>query len=155
MILRTIKCGGGILMSKAKAPYYEIPSGELADWILQQGEERWWNVDGDSLLTGLLSFPCPGDELAEELLRINKPLHVLVSANHADAKGEIIGKDKLDGLVGRMGENVVISGKIPPWVNDRVLCLRWKGAPVEWLLVEDTETSEENQRDIAAGSREE
>ena len=53
-------------------PYYTVPAGELAAWIEQQGDDTWWNVDGDSILTGILSFPSPGDELAAELRRINE-----------------------------------------------------------------------------------
>ena len=39
-------------------PYYEVPSSELAAWLEQQGKDRWWNVDGDPLLTGEMPFPC-------------------------------------------------------------------------------------------------
>jgi hypothetical protein len=39
-------------------PYFRLPARELAAWIEQQGADTWWNVDGDSILTGRLSFPC-------------------------------------------------------------------------------------------------
>jgi hypothetical protein len=58
------------------SPHYAISSAELGAWIAEQGTDRWWNVDGDPLLTGSLSFPCPGDELAEELRRIDRLLLV-------------------------------------------------------------------------------
>jgi hypothetical protein len=140
-------------MSLPSEPHYEIPSAELAAWIDQQGSERWWNVDGDLLLTGRLSFPCPGDELAEELRRINRSLLILTCKGNADAQGQVIGMERLDALVDHLGENVVIAGPKPSWVNDRVLLLRWKADRENWLLIED-ESTKRNQQDIAAGAGE-
>ena len=67
-------------MSIRDEPFYTLPAGELAAWIEQQGGDTWWNVDGDSILTGKLSLPSPGDELAEEIRRINRLL-LLLSIN--------------------------------------------------------------------------
>lgn len=46
-----------------------LSSEELASWLDRQGPESWWLVDGDSLLTGLLFFPCTGDVLATDSRR--------------------------------------------------------------------------------------
>jgi hypothetical protein len=46
-------------MSLRDEPHYTIASSELASWLEMQGTDRWWSVDGDPLLTGRLSLPCP------------------------------------------------------------------------------------------------
>ena len=130
-------------------PHYEIPSGELAAWVERQGTDRWWNVDGDPLLTGRLTFPAPGDELAAELRRINLPL--LIQDPHNRGQGQVIGRDQLDGLVARLGDGAQVSGPKPPWVSDRVFSLCWKGTDEDWLLIEDQETTEKSREDVAAG----
>src|SRR5262249_30037535 len=55
-------------------PHYELPSAELAAWLEERGPDRWWNVDGDPLLTGRLTFPCPARHLAAALRSIPRPL---------------------------------------------------------------------------------
>lgn len=139
-------------MSIPNEPHYEIAATELAAWIEKQGADRWWNVDGDPLLTGRLMFPCPGDELAAELRRINRPLLVLDKHKSPDAKGQPITHEQLDALVGRLGENVQISEPLPSWVADRLFFLCWKGRADDWLLVEDEETTERIRADVAAGA---
>jgi hypothetical protein len=133
------------LASIPRGPHYEILSSELATWLLEQGEDRWWNVDGDPLLTGRLTFPCPASELAEELRKINRPLLVQAKKDDIEAKGQRVGKDKLNDLVSHFAENMKVfgTGEMPPWGGDRLLYLRWKGAPDEWLLAEDSETTEQ------------
>jgi hypothetical protein len=122
-------------------PHYEVPSSELAAWLEQQGEDRWWNVDGDPLLTGRLTFPCPADELAAELRQINRPLLVQAKKDDAGAKGQPVHRDKLNELVEHFG-------------RDRLLYLCWKEAPYgwlrEWLLVEDSVATEQSKADEAA-----
>ncbi len=126
-------------------PHYEIASPELASWLEEQGKHRWWNVDGDPLLTGRRTFPCPAEELAVELFRINRPLLVQAKKDDRNAKGQRIGKEQLNELVGHFAENLHVfsTGEMPPWGGDRLLYLRWKGAADEWLLAEDTETTEQ------------
>ena len=133
-------------------PHYEIHAAELAEWLEQQGTDTWWNVDGDPLLTGRLTFPCPADELAAELRKIDLPLLVQANKDDAGAKGQLIKKDRLDGLVGRFAEGVAVpdQGQAPPGGGDRVLYLCWKGSANDWLLVEDRETTEEMRADEEA-----
>ena len=137
------------MASIASGPHFEIPSVELAAWVEKQGENRWWNVDGDPLLTGRLEFPCPADELADELKRINRPL--LVQAKETDAKGQQVGWNQIDGLVSHFYETIHTNGHAqPPWATDRFLYLCWKGSNNEWLLAEDSVTTKQNEADVTA-----
>ena len=142
-------------MSLRDQPHYRIESSQLADWILQQGEDRWWNVDGDALLTGRLSFPVPGDELAAELKRISRMLLVQDRRKPPSGHGELITAQNLDALATRLGDNVGTSGPVPSWAKDRLFILGWEGSEDEWLLVEDEETTERSREDaaIAQGAR--
>jgi hypothetical protein len=135
------------LTSIPVGPHYEIASTDLAAWLEEQGKDRWWNVDGDPLLTGRLTFPCPASDLAADLRKIGRPLLVQAKAEDKDAQGQPVGKDKLNELVGHFYENLHAprGGELPPWGRDRLLYLRWKGSPDEWLLTEDSETTEQMQ----------
>jgi len=144
-------------MSIQNKPHYVLPASALAQWLDQQGADLWWNVDGDSYLTALITFPCPGDELAAELRRINSTLLVLDKSQSQEAKGQVIDETRLDELVGRLGDDVPVTvgkGK-PSWAENRVLYLSWKDRHEEWLLVEDRETTESSREEAAAkgGSR--
>ena len=134
-------------------PHYMIASSELAAWLEGQGTDRWWNVDGDPLLTGRLSFPCPADELADELRRINRMLLVQDRRKDPSGRGERIVAQDLDGLATRLGDNVQTNGTKPAWANDRVFFLCWADRGDEWLLAEDEETTESSRADAAQGAR--
>lgn len=127
----------------------EISSIELAMWIEGQGEDIWWNVDGDPLLTGQISFPCPANELANELRRLNRPLLVHSRSKAAIPEGTVIDHIQLERFVSRLGDNIQLKGGRPAWMHDRVIPLSWKNDPerVEWLLIEDDETSESSRAD--------
>jgi hypothetical protein len=133
------------LASIPVGPHYEIASTDLAAWLEEQGKDRWWNVDGDPLLTGRRTFPCPASDLAAELREINRPLLVQAKKDDTSAKGQPIRKSKLDELVGHFFDDLHVSGgaEVPPWSGDRLLYLRWTGAPDDWLLEEDSETTED------------
>ena len=137
-------------------PHYEIPSRELAGWLDDQGENTWWNVDGDPLLTGMMIFPCPSVALGAALRKINQPLLVQARQDDAEAKGQIIGKEKLNDVVGRFSENLHVQGDAPAWGGDRLLYLCWKGkpdeAPPEWLLAEDSEAKQQLAVDTGKGT---
>jgi hypothetical protein len=136
---RVLTCLTGI----RAGPHFEISSTELAAWLEQQGVDRWWNVDGDPLLAGRLSFPCPADELAAELTKINRPLLVEVKGNDVGAKGQRIGKEKLDEFVGRFADDIrgVPGEEMPAWSADRFLYLSWKDRHYDWFLTEDSRTT--------------
>lgn len=136
-------------MSLQDASHYKIESSELADWLMNQGADRWWNVDGDPLLTGRLSFPVPSDELAAELRRINRMLLVQDRRKTPSGQGEQITVREMDALVTHMGDDVEIKGKTPTWVKDRLFFLCWAGSTDDWLLVEDKETAERSREDAA------
>jgi hypothetical protein len=138
-------------MSIRDEPHYEVPSADLASWIERQGD-RWWNIDGDRILTGRLSFPCPGDELAGELRRLNRSLLVQDRRPQPEGKGEVIGADRLDELATTLGDSIHIvrDGVKPTWAQDRLFFLSWKGRDDEWMLVEDSQTTESNRADVAS-----
>jgi hypothetical protein len=142
----------GYLTGLRAGPHYEIQSIDLGDWLLEQGEEQWWNVDGDPLLTGRMTFPCAAGSLARELRKINRPLLVQAKKGDAEAKGQAIGKDQLNEVVGHFAENLHGSGEgeMPKWSADRLLFLCWKGTSNEWLLAEDSETTEQIKAEDAA-----
>jgi hypothetical protein len=142
----------GYLTGLRAGPHYEISSPELADWLLEQGEEQCWNVDGDPLLTGRMTFPCPAAPLARELRKVNRPLLVRAKKGDAEAKGQPIGKDKLNEVVEHFAENLHVSrdDEMPKWGGDRLLYLCWKGTSNEWLLAEDSETTEQMKAEDTA-----
>jgi hypothetical protein len=128
-------------------PHYEIPSAELATWLEEQGKHRWWNVDGDPLLTGRMTFPCPAAELAAELRAIGRPLLIQAKKDDTGAKGQVISKEKLNAVVERFAGSLQVSGggRTLQSGGDRLLYLCWKGTSNEWLLAEDSETTEQMQ----------
>lgn len=143
----------GEKMEPGDGSYYEISPGLLAEWIENQGADRWWRVDGDPLLTGLLSFPCPGDELADKLRRIQRTFHRTLQV-HGRGKetphpGELTWRD-LDAFTEPFG---ALAGDRPTGDQDRMLVLRWNGDGDEWLLIEDEGASEFYRREAASQGR--
>jgi hypothetical protein len=124
-------------MSLQDEPHYELPASALANWVERQGVDLWWSVDGDRLLGGLMPFPCPGDELAAQLRRLDRPLLVFDKCKNPEARGQVIGADRLDELVDRLGHDVT--------TEYRLLYLSWKGSETPWLLVEDRATTAEEE----------
>ncbi len=112
-------------MDFKKSPHYILPARTLAEWIESQ-PEKWWSVDGDPLLTSLVDFPCPGDELAPVIRQVGKDL-VLQDKNPVSrADGEVIAGDRLDELSDTSNRK-----------HHKILRLSWKGSDVDWLLIED------------------
>jgi len=128
---------------------FDLPAAVLADWIDKQGEDRWWNVDGDPFLMSHLFLPCPGDELSAELRRIGRPL-TLHHPGEASGAGSIANADQLDPFVRQLGDDELFRGEPPDWAKNRVLVLSWSGSGNPWMLMEDRETTESNRRDAAA-----
>ena len=90
-----------------------------------------WLVDGDPELTSRICFPCPGDELANELRRIDRDLIVYTNKS--------LGMD--DGLQ--------IDSRVLPRLADtenrhheRNFLARWESSDIEWLLSEDKSAAE-------------
>ena len=102
-------------MSLRDEPHFKVAATQLADWLLKQGDDRWWSVDGDALLTGRLSFPAPGDELAAELRRIDRTLLVQDRRKEPTGQGQAITANDLDGLATRLGDNIEKGGPAPAW----------------------------------------
>ncbi len=109
-------------------PHFRLRASDLAAWLEAQGEESWWSVDGDPVLTQRLDFPCPSDELAEELRRFDRQLLLLDSRAQPCARGEVLASSGLD--------EVAYSDD-----GNRAFQFCWADGPdVDWILFEDTET---------------
>ena len=125
-------------MGTQQNSYCLVAATELAEW-LERDPDCYWTVDGDRKLGGKVSFPCPGDELAAALRKIDQPLEVLdIEGSHAP--GKHVPASELDGFVEKEE------------LDTRVLQFRWKGSEIEWILVEDEETSESVKREAEAQS---
>lgn len=122
---------------------HSISANDLAKWIDQLGADRWWTVDGDPLLTGRVSFPCSGDELAEEIRTVNLPLVVFEETNEVKVTGPV-DTTNLDQLarpawgIGSFAEEFAAHR-----ARARMLVLAWQRSPhLEWLLVEVASSAE-------------
>ena len=109
-------------------PYYTIAAEELANWLDQQ-PQLWWIVDGDPVLTSLIDFPCPSEELSAELRRVNKSLRIHDPRKDATAKGEAVRVEQLNDLADTENNS-----------KARTYLLCWEGDYVQWLLAEYPET---------------
>jgi hypothetical protein len=137
-------------MSIREEPHFKITAADLAAWIEQQGVDRWWSVDGDPLLTGLVPFPASGGELAEGLRKFNRVLLVWDKHQRPDSRGQRIGPSDLDGLVNRLGDDIPPGPDRPLWCENRILNFCWEGKDIDWDLIEDLETTESERRDLLA-----
>lgn len=125
-------------------PHFELAPKTLAAWLMDQGTDRWWSVDGDPFLSSLIAMPCPADELAELLERIDKPLLIHDPKERDTSRGQRIERwEELNGLCLRLRDNEKIepSEGQPPWLENRFFALCWKNRNDAWLLIEDLETT--------------
>jgi hypothetical protein len=107
-----------------------------------RAKDHWWSVDGDPLLTGRRSFPCTGEELADQLERIDRPL--LVAAVGQDPGGGEIRAEQLDNLAMRWDETPHKGEKD----QDRLFLLSWQDKDDDWMLIEDLRTTRRVQEDL-------
>ncbi len=112
-------------MSIKVKPHYTLPAAALAEWIENQ-PDKWWAVDGDPLLTSLVDFPCPSDELAPAIRKEGKDLLVWDKTPGSTAHGERIGTERLAGLADFTRRK-----------HQMVFLLAWSDSDNEWLLRED------------------
>ena len=126
-------------MDTKQGSYLEIAAQELAKWLCDD-PDIYWTVDGDPILSGMLSLPCPGDELAEALRKVDKPLMILDRKECLQGRGEPVRASDLDSLVETEE------------LDARVLQFCWKGSDIEWILIEDEETSESTSDEIQSSS---
>ncbi len=112
-------------MSVKEKPHYTLPAAMLAGWIESQ-PEKWWSVDGDPLLTSIVDFPCPGDELAPAIRKVGKDLLLHDKNPASKAHGEPIAGDKLDEISDTGNRR-----------RQKTLLLSWVGSDIDWLLIED------------------
>lgn len=88
--------------------------------------DKWWSVDGDPLLTSLVDFPCPSDELASALIRIGGILLLQDKNPASQAHGEAIASDKLGDMADTSSRK-----------RRKIFRLSWVNSDVDWLLLED------------------
>jgi hypothetical protein len=134
-------------MSIQNEPHYTISTEDVATWLERQGEDVWWTVALDRLLTGLRILPCTGPELAAEFRRLNRTILVLDPNKNPDAHGQLIGPGELDNLVSRFNDDVPAHVELGPGGRDRFFYCSWPGAEKEWMLMEDGDTTEAERRD--------
>jgi hypothetical protein len=106
-------------------PHYRIPAAALAQWFEGQ-PDRWWFVDGDPLLTSILDFPCPSDELAPAIRKVGKLLLLQDKNPCSTAHGEEITGDRLDSLSDTNNRH-----------RQKTWRLSWESSGIDWLLIED------------------
>ena len=109
--------------------HHDIDVAELAAWLIQQGGEALWTVDGEENLTGQLSVPCTAEDLAGALSARGGRIRVYDPPGAARiAQGEPLSRANLD--------------KTAEYDDDarafRVAWLRENTAGEPWMLVEDT-----------------
>jgi hypothetical protein len=114
-----------IAMSMKAEPHYTLPAAALAEWIESQ-PDKWWAVDGDPLLTSVVDFPCPSDELVPVIRKEGKDLLVRDKTPGSTAHGESIGADKLTGLADFTKRR-----------HRMFLILAWGDSDDGWVLRED------------------
>jgi hypothetical protein len=118
---------------------FVISSQELARWLDSQ-PGTWWFVGRDDLLISRVNFPCPSDELAEELREIGKNI--------------IIYTDKMIGIE----DGREIDSEVLPLLADtenryrnRDFLACWQGSNKKWLLTEDKWAAEALTHDATEG----
>ena len=117
-------------MSIRQRLHYRLRAATLANWLHNQPAISWWSVDGDPVLTERMSFPCPADDLSEQIRRANGTLLLRASKPLPNkANGAEIESADLDALA------------FVDRSSDRVFELCWENANPEtdWLLAEDRE----------------
>lgn len=136
-------------MQSPRGTSHSISAAELADWIEKQGTERWWTVDGDPVLMGRLSLPCPGDELAHEIRAVNLPLVVFAETNEVTSN-EPLDADTLGSFVRTWGGVSPVGNEGSSQPGERIIVLAWQRSPdSEWLLWEDLETTASEAAEVA------
>jgi hypothetical protein len=114
-------------MSVHERPHYVVKPTELAKW-LDRESDTWWMVDGDPLLTGVVDFPCPSNELSEVLRRSKRELFlypVKPISTGSQPAGQTIKRQSLDELADQDNPQ-----------KRRTFLFTWSDREDEWLLVE-------------------
>ena len=119
-----------LVVNVDEQPHYKIEAYNLASWIEDTAADSWWTSDGDVSLGSTVSFPCPSDELATALRRINRPLLLIDPSESPDADGQEITPNDLARIVGA-----------DEWGN-RLLRLCWEGQHSPWEIIEEEPSSE-------------
>ncbi len=117
--------------------YHQVSLRELSAW-LGTHPDSWWRVDGDPILMGRVSFPCPTEKLAAALDRRGGTAFVW------DAESKVPGP-------GISSEDLERLATDPE--DGRILQLRWTANDSDWLLLEEPEIAEFTRRSAEAERR--
>jgi hypothetical protein len=107
--------------------HHDIDVVEIAEWLLGQGREALWTVDGEERLAGALSVPCTAEDLATALRHRGGQIRVHEPPEHHLAQGDL-GRNNLDQVAERDDDAR----------SFRLEWLQGPGQGEQWLLVEDT-----------------
>lgn len=108
----------------------DVDVANLADWLVREGGDRLWTVDGEPEIAGTLRLPCEASALAELLKKLGGRLRVFGPQDSLD-----LGSGNLGDLADTEDGGVVLE---VAWMAD--------SEPGEhWLLVEDTLAEEAQQ----------
>ena len=78
------------------------------------------------MLTSVLDFPCPSDELGPAIRKVGKDLLLYDKTPASTAHGETIVGDKLDELADVRNRR-----------RKKTVLLSWADSEIDWLLIED------------------
>jgi hypothetical protein len=113
----------------------DLDASALADWLARHAADRLWTVDGDPRITGMLSLPCPGWELAATLKELGGRLRVF-----APPGAQASSPDELEKLAQEEGGELVFE---VAWLLD--------GTPGQrWVLAQDTFAEEAERAALSA-----
>ena len=74
------------------ATHLDLDASELAHWLEEHASDRLWTVDGDPWITGMLSLPCSGAELAATLKGLRGRLRVFAPVGAKTSSPEELAK---------------------------------------------------------------
>jgi hypothetical protein len=109
---------------------YSADVADLAAWIESKGPTRWWTVDGEYELSGELSLPTSGPELAAALRK--RGGRITVEAASELPAGEHLTPENFDQVASRDEFGYVVTVR---WLDEG-------RQPEAWDIVEDTLTSD-------------
>jgi hypothetical protein len=129
-------CKQDVIMGKVKLivpEYYavaRISAAELAKWLGEHAMQ-WWTADGEAHLMETLSFPCPGNELADAISKLGDQQAEIMQDRQTPVEIAEISASDFESYANTENRN-----------DARNFLLRWQGAKRLWLLSEDVPASE-------------
>lgn len=130
------------MKAQTQPQVYELPAGELAAWIERQGDTSWWTVDGDPLLTGMQSVPCPGSQLAKVIRALDKTLLVSKDDSELDHASDAPAATTASELDTFVKQEKTLGDNQEEYENRKII-LKWKDPKHSdvWYLLEDRQSA--------------